>query len=265
MYPLVEIGPLAFRTYTLAFEAGFLTALAIILCAGRADGLSRIRLFEVTAFSVCIGIVGARLLYVASNWSYFWSHPLEIVHMQQGMAFLGGPIIVVPFVLLYTRWVQLPLAKTLDLFALGLVPGLGITRLGCFANGCCHGQATTCPLGVRFDSPAVEAGLRGVPVHPTQLYEAAGTVLLAVVLLLVWRQRRFPGQVVLLFWMGYAVLRFLIEMIRGDRSDGFFLKDWLSANQCVCLVAFAAALPLYLALRYQAAMPASRPVGETSP
>jgi phosphatidylglycerol:prolipoprotein diacylglycerol transferase len=251
MYPVVEIGPLTVRSYTITFALGFLTALAIILRAARAEGLRPIRLFELCLCSICVGIFGARLLDAAAHYEHYLAHPLDVFQMDQGMAFLGGPLLVVPFVAVYVRWARLPLAKTYDLLALGLVPGLAIARVGCFLNGCCHGRATACPLGVCFPYTTTPA-LRDVPVHPTQLYEAAAVLLLSVVLFVVWRRRAFDGQIVLLFFLGYAVLRGLIEIVRGDTERGFFLADELSTSQCVSIIAFIVALPIYLILWNQA-------------
>ena len=61
-----------------------------------------------------------------------------------------------------------------------------------------------------------------LPVHATQLYEAAGCFVLAMLLWrLVYPRRRYDGQVSLAFLAGYAVLRFVLEFWRDDDRGGF--------------------------------------------
>jgi phosphatidylglycerol:prolipoprotein diacylglycerol transferase len=97
-----------------------------------------------------------------------------------------------------------------DIAAPCIMLGLALGRVGCFFNGCCYGQPTDGALGVQFP------GHPG-PVHPTQIYEAAGALLLAAALyaLLRWRGR---GRGAVFGWMlvGYGVLRTLIEIYRAD-------------------------------------------------
>ena len=100
-----------------------------------------------------------------------------------------------------------------------LLPGRLLLRLGHRASA----------LGVSFPawSPASEGQFRegllahpsmaSLPVHATQLYEAFGCLLLSVFLSR-WgpRHQRFDGQITLLFLLGYAVLRFVLEFLRAD-------------------------------------------------
>jgi phosphatidylglycerol:prolipoprotein diacylglycerol transferase len=181
--------------------------------------------------------------------NYYVDHPLEVFELWRGAAFLGGPLVIIPFVAVYVPLVGLPLWKTYDLMALGLCAALAVTRVGCFCEGCCHGCPTSCPLGVRFDSDTVDPACRGLPLHPTQLYEAFGVAVLFVFLVAQWRRRSFPGQVFLVFFMAYAVLRGLIEVVRGDSVRGFVVPGWVSTSQLVGLLLFLLAVPFYLLRR----------------
>jgi phosphatidylglycerol:prolipoprotein diacylglycerol transferase len=85
------------------------------------------------------------------------------------------------------------------------------------------------PAGSPASYEQAEAGLladkalASLPVHPTQLYEALGCLGIAAWLLLVTHPRkRFDGQVMLLFLIDYAILRFLLEYLRADDRGSFF-------------------------------------------
>jgi phosphatidylglycerol:prolipoprotein diacylglycerol transferase len=109
-----------------------------------------------------------------------------------------------------------------DLFAVALMAGEALGRLGCFFGGCCHGRTCSLPWAV-FQ--------HGAPRHPTQLYLAlACAVTLGVLLTL---ERKKPPENTLFIVQGllYTPLRLLIEFFRENER----LYSGLSAAQWVCL------------------------------
>ncbi|WP_437816497.1 prolipoprotein diacylglyceryl transferase [Sorangium sp. So ce1078] len=164
--------------------------------------------------------------------------------IHAGRAAYGGLIagVVVAGLLLLRRGA--PVLPFLD----RLVPGLGITyacvRTGCFLAGCDYGRVTAGALGVRFPagSPAaadhaaagwVPLGAPSLPVHPTQLYEAAlGAVASAIAALWLVRGHR-DGRAFGTWLALYAAGRFFIELLRGDAGRGVY--GGLSTGQLVSL------------------------------
>jgi phosphatidylglycerol:prolipoprotein diacylglycerol transferase len=146
----------------------------------------------------------------------------------------------------------LPVGKTFDVYAPALALGLGIGRLGCFAAGCDYGKPTTSFLGVVFTDPfshEVAGTPLGVPLHPTQLYEALATFLIFGILVLCYRYKRYDGQIFLLYLALYAAARFLIEFLRGDEDRGFLFGHLLSTSQFIALLTLAVAAGLAFQLR----------------
>ena len=70
-----------------------------------------------------------------------------------------------------------------------------------------------------------------------------------VVLLILSRRKRFDGQLIASYLMIYAVIRFVVEIFRGDVERGFVVEPWLSTSQFISLLMFAAGLALYLVRR----------------
>ena len=107
-----------------------------------------------------------------------------------------------------------------------------------------------------------------LPIHPTQLYESLAQLLLFVALMIARRYRRFHGQIVALYLIGYAIIRSTVEVFRGDAERGTLhkyleqvpLDAWwnISVSQLISLVMFALGVTL-LARRSSAAgqLPAS--------
>ncbi|MGK4006812.1 prolipoprotein diacylglyceryl transferase family protein [Sorangium sp. So ce1036] len=164
--------------------------------------------------------------------------------LHAGRAAYGGLIAGVGVAVLVLRRRGAPVLPFLD----RLVPGLGITyacvRTGCFLAGCDYGRATAIALGVRFPAGSLAAadhaaagwvplGSPSLPVHPTQLYEAAlGAVASAIAAL--WLARGHRDGRAFATWLAlYAAGRFLIELLRGDAGRGVY--GGLSTAQLVSL------------------------------
>lgn len=179
-------------------------------------------------------------------WAQFWNG---------GLAYYGGLILASVTGILFLRRERFPLGKGVDIVGAVLPIGLFFGRLGCFLGGCCFGLPTESTLGLSFPpgSPAsyeqAEAGLLSdkampsLPVHATQLYESLGCLAIAAWLLLVTHPRkRFDGQVMLLFLIDYAALRFLLEYLRADDRGIFF---GLSTSQWIGLASVLLAAIAY--------------------
>jgi phosphatidylglycerol:prolipoprotein diacylglycerol transferase len=132
-----------------------------------------------------------------------------------------------------------------------VVPGValyqGMARLGCFAAGCCHGTpAPGLTWAVTFTDTSSACRYLNVPLHPAQLYLAGGNLLLAGVLTwMALRPSRFRGYLFGSYLVGYGMLRFIVEFVRGDLRP--FVGP-LSLNQWLC-AGFAVAGVLVLAYR----------------
>jgi phosphatidylglycerol:prolipoprotein diacylglycerol transferase len=115
--------------------------------------------------------------------------------------------------------------STGDALAVALPAGQAIGRLGCFFAGCCYGTPCDLPWAVHG---------HGALRHPVPLYEAVLDLALAVTLFAIRKTPRPPGRLFRYYLIGYGVIRFGLETLRGEpqRSLGP-----LSATQWVCLVA----------------------------
>ena len=230
MFPdLIDLGFLHLKTYGACMATGFLLCWMLIeKLSGRKD-LSNLLL------SLMIGgVAGSRIAYVIEHWkAEFAFNPASIIRVDQGgLMFYGG--FILSFVIFFV-WCFLkkenPL-KLADLLAAVIPLGHAFGRIGCFFYGCCYGRdsdawcAVTFPMG----SPSwYEHGRKMVSVLPTQLFEAAALLALFGLLMWVWRKTvpsassrtgagksGFPGMITGFYLVGYAVIRFGIEYLRGD-------------------------------------------------
>lgn len=244
MHPiLVHLGPIPIHTYGFMIAVGFLAAVTVIRRLAERAKLDVEKIMDLTFWTLMVGFVGARVLFIITRWEDYLQDPMAVFRVWEGgLVFLGGPIAVVPFFIWFTRKHKLPIWRTMD----AMIPGLAIAhmfgRFGCLAAGCCYGKPTGTDFGIQLHSDLVDLSLRGVNLHPTQLYEATGLFVLFLGLLLVFRYRRFDGQVILTYFMAYPILRSIVEVFRGDVIRGFVIEDVLSTSQFLSGIIFLAAM-----------------------
>jgi phosphatidylglycerol:prolipoprotein diacylglycerol transferase len=242
-------------------SVAFLLALWMVLAEARRQKLDLGAFLPMLAVVSAAGLAGGRLAYVLLDAPTFARACLQgsgdvasrtvggvLRDCTLGLQVWRGGMVLYGALLLGTlagiafahshRWPYWSLA---DLFAPPVALGVAVGRLGCLAVGCCFGKPSDLPWALSFPAgtpPArqygVVAGGNSPRLHPTQLYEAAGVLILLAVLL--WMRRRVrgstgrsytPGAIALVFLGGYAGLRFAVELFRGDLARGFIVR-WQS-------------------------------------
>src|SRR5438128_11800001 len=222
MYPrLLELGPITVYTYGVLLAAAYLLGLQFAMVRAKARGLDSVRVLDLGIYIIISALVGAKLLLLVTDFRTFRADPSELLTLaRSGGVFYGGLILAVTVALWYIRRVGLPLWTTCDVFAPGIALGHVVGRFGCFFAGCCFGKPTTRPWGITFTDPFAAANVGtplGVPLHPTQLYEAGPEFVILMVLLFTERKGRpFAGRTFWLYMLLYAISRFIIEFYRGD-------------------------------------------------
>jgi phosphatidylglycerol:prolipoprotein diacylglycerol transferase len=79
-----------------------------------------------------------------------------------------------------------------------------------------------------------------LPIHPTQLYAALAGFGLVVSLLAYHNRRRFDGEVMTIFMVGYAATRFWVENLRAEAPVFIFGLTFSQAVSLVDLVSWMA-------------------------
>jgi phosphatidylglycerol---prolipoprotein diacylglyceryl transferase len=239
MHPILfEIAGFPVYTYGVLLAAAYLLGLQFALGRARARGLDANRVMDLGIWIIISALVGAKLLLLIVDFDTFRQQPRELLTLlRSGGVFYGGLIAAVTVAMWYMRTHALPLWSVSDAFAPGIALGHVIGRLGCFFAGCCFGKATDVPWAVTFTSTYAAQNVGtplGVPLHPTQLYEAgAELIILGVLLVLERRGRPFAGRTFWSYMLLYGVTRFVIEFYRGDPRG---MVGALSTSQFVSVI-----------------------------
>lgn len=261
MHPLLfEIGRFPVYTYGLLLAAAYLTGLWLAVRRARARGLNGDRVMDLGILIIASALVGAKLLLLVVDFGHYSRNPAELFSLfRSGGVFYGGLIVAVVAAMWYMRRTRLPLWPTTDAFAPGIALGHVVGRFGCLMAGCCYGRPSSVPWAITFTNPLAAENVGtplGVPLHPTQLYEAGAELVILVLLLATERRgRQFPGRTFWLYMLLYAVTRFVIEFYRGDPRGAVGV---LSTSQLisVILVPISVVMLIRLARRAPAPQPA---------
>ena len=155
------------------------------------------------------GLAGAKLLYVFEHMGdeRVW----DLLTDRGGMSWFGGLVGGLGAGLLMMVLKKWPIVPVLSAATPALAIGHLLGRIGCFLVGDDYGTPTSLPWGVAFPEGLPPTD---IPVHPTQLYEAA---LLGPIawLLIRWRRGGVPDASVLgRYLLLTGLLRFAIEFLR---------------------------------------------------
>ena len=239
------------HSYGFLIAIGLVVGIAISLRRGHSVGIETGATLDLTFYSIVVGLVGARLLYVLMHAGEYarlcagvglprslgqkafdCTAPLRF--WQGGLVFLGGAVLSAVVMLLYARRRGLRLGDVADVLAPSVSIAHVFGRLGCFLVGCCYGKPWTNGIHFPPDSVAysellahrdIQIGaLSTYGLHPTQLYESVGELFIFIALVWLWRRRKFPGAIALGYAFAYGILRFFVEIFRGDDVRGFLFE-----------------------------------------
>jgi phosphatidylglycerol:prolipoprotein diacylglycerol transferase len=233
---------LPLHSYGLMIAIGFLVGISVVRKLSSKNGMDPDQIADLSFWLLMTGFLGARLLFIITRLDYFLSNPAEMLKVWEGgLVFFGGLISATAYAFWFFRKHKLDVWKMIDVLSPGVVVAHAFGRIGCLAAGCCYGRPTDLPWGIRLNADLVELSLRGVPLHPTQIYESTALFILFAGLMWVSRRKRFQGQVGLTYFMLYPIIRSIIETFRGDTVRGFVIDGILSTSQFISILVFLAA------------------------
>lgn len=221
MFPkLISVGDVFLPTYGVMVALAFLAGLWVTVRLGQRAGLNTQKLQDLVVYCAITGLAGAKLLMFVFDWPYYAKNPGEMLSLSTLRAagvYQGGFVLAVVFAIYYLRKNGMPVLKTMDAFAPGISLGHAIGRLGCFAAGCCYGILCGRPWAAVYRNPDVKEFSNvpmNVPLHPTQIYEALGDLLIFGVLYRLHNPAKRPGGLFALYLVLYSLLRFAVEFWR---------------------------------------------------
>ena len=212
------------------------------------EGIKTDDILDVGIFTVVFGVIGARLYYVLTTLGeHDYNSFIDVIAIWEGgLAIYGGIIAGSVAIVLTALYKKINPLKVTDTIAPGVGLAQAIGRWGNFMNGEAYGYevAEGSPLysfrmGLVSDYTGPEMGY----YHPTFLYESLWNVLGFIIITLLYRKKKFNGQVTLMYFAWYGFGRMFIE---GLRTDSLYVGPF-RISQLVGMVCFLAGSALLVA------------------
>lgn len=230
------------RSYGVFLALGIISGILLTEKELARKNLPRGLMIEMAPWAVLSGIVFSRLVFVATHLEYFSGAPLLAFNLRAGgLNFFGGFAGGAAAAAVFIKRKKIPFLKLAACASPGIAGALFIGRLGCFLNGCCYGEPSSLPWAVTYLSPRSSAPLN-IPLHPSQIYEAAGNLLIFAFLWGFRRKAFLEDDSFFYFLAIYPGLRIFLERFRGDTlalvSAGFAWTDAFFAVIIIIAVSF---------------------------
>lgn len=254
---LFELGPVRIFAFGTFIVLAFLVSSWFVRRrAERHLGLDGERVFNLCFVLLFVALLGARMLHVFLHYGTYTSEPLSFLKIWEGgLAFYGGLLVSLAALAWYLPRSGLETWKLLDVFALGACLAIFVGRWASFLSGENWGKvaedlpwAIPFPIGEEYSQ--VPRDLRGIPLHPTQLYHSLHGIVMFGILMMVAKRALRPGRLAGLFLMLYAVGRGIIEIWRADDTARVMVVDGhFSSAQLISIPVFFIGLAIFLLRR----------------
>ncbi len=231
MHPeLLKFGTLSVKAYGFMLAVSFLAGIFLTARRAAKTGVMKPeKVFDLGIFIMLGSVAGARIVFVLINWDAYQDNIFSIFKLEGGgiggLSMHGGLIGGAFAGVWFARRNKISIPHLADLVAPMIALGLGLTRVGCFLNGCCRGveAGPQCPFPVKFPDEMIYR-------HPSQLYESLFGFILFAALYAYSGKNKNPGRVFLLFLLLYSVFRFFIEFLRRGVSAKLFVLGLTEAQ-----------------------------------
>jgi prolipoprotein diacylglyceryltransferase len=227
--PTVQIAGRKVSTFQLCGVTGFLLGAAAAMALGARVGLppALVGALAAAAAVTFLGLAWLTLVLSGSERLVYYHHELAVLAVSAAVLAIA----------------RRPMLRGLDVVILALGVFLGFGRIGCFSVGCCYGRPHR--LGVRYGWPHAHAGfpraLVGVPLLPVQAIESLVVLALTAIAAARLAAGAPPGATLATQLVAYALLRFTLELGRGDAARPALARmseaQWLSLAIALAVIA----------------------------
>jgi len=180
------------------------------------------KIWDISAWFLLFGIIGARLYFCMLNPSYYFHHPIEFLNFRGGGLSIHGGLAAGIIVLIYfARKYRLGILKLLDAFACGTAFAQSIGRWGNFFNSEAFGYPTNLPWKLFIpENHRPDLYSNYEYFHPTFLYESILDFCSFFILCTIIKKtsKKYQGVTFCTYLIFYALIRIFVESFRIDSA-----------------------------------------------
>ena len=247
---LFHIGDLGVPSFFIMIMIGALGGTFFGAWLARREKAEPVAILDCGIIAIIAAVIGSRIFHIIVEApGYYWENPIRVFHFWQGgFVSIGAYIFSISACVIYLWKRGFNIWRYFDILAASVPITIFFTRVGCLCVGCCYGKPTNFFLYLTFWNPESTAAQNylGMHLHATQIYNMINAAVMWGVLLLVYKYRKFYGQVVAAFFIYYGITRFSIEFLRGDVDRGIWFDGLLSTGQIAMVFAFVLGIIVWI-------------------
>ena len=215
----INIGGFEIKYYGMIIATGFLLGLIVSYYAAKHENKFDPELvFDYLITMIIPAIVGARLYYVIFSWDYYKNHLSEIIQIRNGgLAIYGGVIAGAITLYIFCKKKHLSMLQFGDVAVKGLLVGQILGRWGNFFNREAFGSYTNSLFAMQIPTNFFIEHGRIDEIVSNGLYDKATYVVSGnEAATFITKRKKFDGELIAIYCIGYGIGRFLIEGLRTD-------------------------------------------------
>lgn len=228
----LQIGPIAIHWYSISYLVALTVGFLITIKLNKKKKVfkSTDQIFDMAFWLFLVGvIICGRLGYVLFyNFSYFMANPAKIPAMWDGgMSFHGGLIGSIIVLWFFCKKNKINFLDLGDTIAVPTALALMFTRIANFINRELVGRIIE---NTNFNWLGVDFG-DGLLRYPSQLFQSASSLILALILLLIFYRKPKRGVVTFSYLALYGLFRFITEFWRAPDVQVGFIWSYFTLGQ----------------------------------
>jgi phosphatidylglycerol---prolipoprotein diacylglyceryl transferase len=239
--PNLKLGPVTIQSFGVLSALGIVAAVQLAARGARELGKDPQPILDFGLAGVLTGILVGHFVHLFLYHPEELQDPWRVLKFWEGLSSMGGLLGGILAAVVWFRWKRIPFEGYADAFALGVAPGWGVARVGCFTVHDHPGVRSDFFLAVDFPARVLPGG----PRHDLGLYEA---ILLFAIGALLWalhRRGALRGRLLPLLALLYGTGRLLLDFLRawpGDipYADARYLGLTPAQYVALALLAYAA-------------------------
>ncbi len=251
--------------YGIFIALGAILGITLAFNEAKRTGQSQDMYSDFAFAAIIAGIIGARLYYII----FHGDSLLSFFKIREGgLAIYGGIIAGLITAIVFVKIKKINFLQFTDTVIMGLVVGQIFGRWGNFFNREAFGRHTDGLFAMALKADTVNGlfingshalyqgnveypviqygGVDYIQVHPTFLYESLWNLALLAIIFACRRHKKFQGQLVIMYCIGYGIGRFWIESLRSDQLEIHGIPISMIVSAVLVLAALAAGIILYL-------------------
>lgn len=232
----IKIGGFNIYWYGVFIAIGALLGVSLCLKEAKRTNQSQDLYSDFAFIGIICGICGARIYYLL----FHGDSLLDFFKIRDGgLAIYGGVIGGALSAIIYSKIKKVNFFKLVDTCIMSVLIGQIFGRWGNFFNREAFGSYTDSLFAMALKAQQVSGlkingdtaiyqgnaeypvtifnNISYIQVHPTFLYECVWNICLFIIMFIFRKHKKFDGQLLAMYFIGYGLGRFFIESLRTDQ------------------------------------------------